>query len=183
MADIDVNEDFNPQEFREKQESKKQSDLITMKIHPEIWDELGVRDPEQIKLETAIMKKTRQIKKELRTDPDNLDKQVELGTLYIDGGNYEDAIKMVRAVVSKDPKHARARKVLGTGYALSNQEDEAIRELNRAIELDPDDVETHFNLGGVYMLQDSFGRRAGIQESGRAGSVGYHRLRQSGRRV
>lgn len=57
MADIDVNEDFNPQEFREKQESKKKSDLVTMKIHPEIWEELGVRDPEQIKLETAIMKK------------------------------------------------------------------------------------------------------------------------------
>ncbi len=157
MADIDVNEDFNPQEFRDKQENKKESKLVTMKIHPEIWDELGVRDPEQIKLETAIMKKTRQIKKELRTDPDNLDKQVELATLYIDGGNYEEAIKLIKPVVSKDPKHAQARKVLGTAYALSNQEDEAILELNRATELDPGDVETHFNLGGVYMLQDSFG--------------------------
>ncbi|MEE9499111.1 MAG: hypothetical protein V3V24_07210, partial [Nitrospinaceae bacterium] len=68
MADIDINEDHNPQEYREEQESKKKSDLITMKIHPEIWDELGVRDPAQIKLETAIMKKTRQLKKELRTD-------------------------------------------------------------------------------------------------------------------
>ncbi|MCH7498784.1 MAG: hypothetical protein IH886_02050, partial [Nitrospinae bacterium] len=54
MADVDVNEEFNPQEFRDKQENKKQSKLVTMKIHPEVWEELGVRDPEQIKLETAI---------------------------------------------------------------------------------------------------------------------------------
>jgi tetratricopeptide (TPR) repeat protein len=179
MADIDVNEDFNPQEFREKQESKKTSDLITMKIHPEIWEELGVRDPEQIKLETAIMKKTRQIKKELRTDPDNSEKQIELATLYIDGGNYEDAIKILRGVISKDSKNPRAYKVIGTAYALSKQEDEAILELNRAAELDPDDIETHFNLGGVYMLQDSFGNAE--REFKRVIGRVYHAEKSSGR--
>ena len=104
MSEVDVNEDFDVNEYREKKDSKKQSDYITMKIDPEIFEELGVRDPEQIKLETAIMKKTRQLKKELRTDPDNLDKQIELSCLYIDGGNYEDAIKGLRQVINKDSK-------------------------------------------------------------------------------
>ena len=137
MAEIDVNEDFDVEGFRDDQESKKKSNWVTMKIHPEIFEDLGVRDPEQIKLETAIMKKTRQVKKELRTDPDNLDLQVELGTLYIDGGNYDEAIKMLNVVIQKDNAHGRAHKVLGTAYALSNHEDEAIRTLSRAAELCP----------------------------------------------
>ena len=51
----------------------KTPDWVTMKIHPEIFEELGVRDPEEIKRETAIVKKTRQVQKELRNDPENLD--------------------------------------------------------------------------------------------------------------
>ncbi|NIQ02398.1 MAG: tetratricopeptide repeat protein, partial [Nitrospinaceae bacterium] len=56
-------------------------------------EELGVRDPEETKRELTIAKKIRQIKKELKNDPQNNDKLLELATHYIDGGNYEDAIR------------------------------------------------------------------------------------------
>ena len=55
----------------------KPTDWITMKIDPEIFEELGVRDPEETKREMAITKKTRQVSKELKADPDNLDLQIE----------------------------------------------------------------------------------------------------------
>jgi Flp pilus assembly protein TadD len=132
------------------------TDWVTMKIDPEIFDELGVRDPEQIKLETKIMKKVRQVKKELKNDPDNPEKLNELATYYIDGGNYKDAIDILKKVLSKDNLNGRACKLIGTAYSLSDHEDEAIRELNRAAELLPDDPEIFFNLGGVYMLQEYF---------------------------
>ena len=123
-------------------------EYTTMKIDPEIFEELGVRDPEQIKLETKIMKETRKLKKELKKDTDNVEKQVELATLYVDGGDYEEAIKMLKTIVSRDNKNFKAYKVLGTAYVLFNHEDEAIREMNRAAELDPDDPEIHSTVGG-----------------------------------
>ncbi len=132
------------------------SDWVKLKIDPAIFEEMGVRDPEEVKRENLIRQKVRQTRKELESDPDNLDKQIDLATLYIDGGNYEDAIKALKTVTSKDNKNARACKALGSAYALFKHEDEAIRELKRAAELDPNDAETHFNLGGVYMLKDLY---------------------------
>ena len=64
----------------------------TMKIDPEIFQELGVRDPEETKREMAISKRVRQVRKELKSDPDNAELQLELGSLFIDGGEFEDAI-------------------------------------------------------------------------------------------
>ena len=77
----------------------KTPDWVTMKIHPEIFEELGVRDPDEIKRETAIVKKTRQVQKELRNDPENTDLLMELGSLLMDGGNYDEAIKQLKTVV------------------------------------------------------------------------------------
>ena len=83
----------------------KPTDWITMKIDPEIFEELGVRDPEETKREMAISKKTRQVRKELKTDPDNVDLQLELATLMIDGCNYDEAIKqLLRELHSKIDK-------------------------------------------------------------------------------
>ena len=58
----------------------------TMKIDPEIFQELGVRDPEETKREMAISKRVRQVRKELKSDSNNVDLQLELGSLFIDGG-------------------------------------------------------------------------------------------------
>ena len=96
----------------------KPTGWIKMKIDPEIVEELGVRDAEETKREMAITKKTRQVNKELKADPNNLDLQVELATLMIDGASYEDAIKMLMAIRNKRPKGAKVYKLLGTAYVL-----------------------------------------------------------------
>ena len=83
-----------------------------------------------------------------------------MGSLLMDGGNYDEAAKHLKGIISKHPKPPRAYKLIGTAYGMMHHEDEAIWELNRAIELDPNDAETHFNLGGVYMLKDMFDKAA-----------------------
>ena len=63
---------------------------ITMKIHPEIFEELGVRDPDEIKRETAIVKKTRQVQKELQGKQKSfsaLAQEFSLGPEAIRGGD------------------------------------------------------------------------------------------------
>ena len=70
----------------------------TMKIDPEIFRELGVRDPEETKREMAISKRVRQVRKELKDTPDSIDLQLELGRLFIDGGDHEGAIKQLKQV-------------------------------------------------------------------------------------
>ena len=82
-------------------QADKPTDWITMKIEPEIFEELGVRDPEETKREMAITKKTRQVRKELKTDPDNQELLLELATLMIDGCNYEEAIKLINDLKPK----------------------------------------------------------------------------------
>jgi hypothetical protein len=46
-------------------EGDKGAGWTTMKIDPEIFQELGVRDPEETKREMAISKRVRQVRKEL----------------------------------------------------------------------------------------------------------------------
>ena len=65
----------------------------TMKIDPEIFEELGVRDPEELKREMDIAKRVRQVRKELKDKPDNIDLQLELGRLFIDGREFDEATK------------------------------------------------------------------------------------------
>ena len=77
-------------------EGGKEGGWTTMKIDPEIFAELGVRDPEETKREMAISKRVRQVRKELKNDPDNIDLQLELGRLFIDGGEFEEAIKQLK---------------------------------------------------------------------------------------
>ena len=95
-------------------QADKPTDWITMKIEPEIFEELGVRDPEETKRDLAITRKTRQIRKELKTDPDNQELLLELATLMIDGCNYEEAIKQLITLRNKNTKNARVYKLLGT---------------------------------------------------------------------
>ncbi len=134
----------------------KPTDWITCKIHPEIFEELGVRDPEETKREMAIAKRVRQVRKELKDTPDNVDLQLELGRLFIDGREFDEAIKQLKQIIGRDNKNGLAYKLLGTVYGMCNHEDEAIRELGRAAELMEDDPEVHLNLGGVFMLKDMF---------------------------
>ena len=48
-------------------EGGKEGGWTTMKIDPEIFEELGVRDPEETKREMAISKRVRQVQKELKS--------------------------------------------------------------------------------------------------------------------
>ncbi|SVD68687.1 uncharacterized protein METZ01_LOCUS421541, partial [marine metagenome] len=128
-------------------ESSKGPGWTTMKIDPEIFEELGVRDPEETKREMAISKRARQVRKELKDDPKNIDLQLELGRLFIDGGELDEAIKQLKQIIGRDSQSGLAYKLLGTAYAMANHEDEAIRELTRASELFSEDPEVHLNLG------------------------------------
>ena len=137
-------------------EGDKGAGWTTMKIDPEIFQELGVRDPEETKREMAISKRVRQVRKELKDKPDDIALQLELGRLFIDGGEFDEATKQLKQVISRDNQNGPAYKLLGTAYAMCNHEDESIRELTRASELLPEDSEVHLNLGGVFMLQDMY---------------------------
>ncbi|KMP10455.1 hypothetical protein UR09_00550 [Candidatus Nitromaritima sp. SCGC AAA799-A02] len=137
-------------------EGSKPTDWVTMKIDPEIFEELGVRDPEETKREMAISKRVRQVRKELEKDPNNVELQLELASLYIDGREFDDAVTLLKQIISRDNQNGRAYKLLGTAYGMCNHEEEAIHELSRAAELIKDDPEIHFNLGGVFMLKDMY---------------------------
>ena len=129
----------------------------TMKIDPEIFRGTGCTRPRRTQTRDGVfLKRVRQVRKELKDNPDNIDLQLELGRLFIDGGELGEATKQLKQVTSRDNQNGLAYKLLGTAYAMFNHEDEAIRELTRASEILPEDPEVHLNLGGVFMLQDMY---------------------------
>ena len=94
------------------EEGKGGPGWTTMKIDPEIFEELGVRDPEEIKREMEISKRVRQVRKELKDKPDDIELQLELGRLFIDGGELDDATKQLKQVISRDNQNGLAYKLL-----------------------------------------------------------------------
>jgi len=70
--------------------------------------------------------------------PSTPDERVFAATLAINGGNYEEALKHLRAASSEAPEHDQALYMLASVLALRGEIAEAVPLLLRAIDLNPD---------------------------------------------
>jgi protein O-mannosyl-transferase len=76
-----------------------------------------------------------------------------LGTLYYDKQDYEQAIPIFRKVLEMNPKYKDGHNNLGTIYALRNALDSAIYHFELAVALDSQYTAAIFNLGYAYGLK------------------------------
>ena len=87
-----------------------------------------------------------------------------LGNVYADLGDYENAIQSYKLAIKFDPSLSKPHNNLGLAYAALGKLSEAANEFSQAVRLKPDYAEAHYNLG-VADLQ--LGKKKEAQEEQR----------------
>jgi Flp pilus assembly protein TadD/mono/diheme cytochrome c family protein len=85
----------------------------------------------------------------VREEPNNAEYRAFLGSQYVDGGRFAEAIPHLEAAIRLDPRDAAAHGDLGTALMELGRLPEALAETRRAVALDPRNEAFHFNLGNA----------------------------------
>jgi tetratricopeptide (TPR) repeat protein len=97
-------------------------------------------------LEDAIV----EYKKALELRPENIDEITNIGAVFYETGNYDEAIKYFISTVSKSARDGKAHLFLANSYFKKEWWDEADIEYHKTLELDPTLMEVYYKLGDVY---------------------------------
>jgi tetratricopeptide (TPR) repeat protein len=79
-----------------------------------------------------------------------------LGNIYKDIGNVDQAMASMQWAVYINPSLAESRINLGNIYMKKDRVDDAIAEYQQALKITPDDSKAHNNLGNAFMRRQSF---------------------------
>lgn len=103
---------------------------------------------------------------EVTANPENFQSWVQLGHLYFDAGQNEQAIKAYTTSLKYHSGDANLLTDLGVMYRRTNRPQEAIKWFKKAQAMDPQHQPSRFNEGIVlfYDLQDSEGAIASWEE-------------------
>jgi len=102
------------------------------------------------------------LKEIVKKDPKNLSAWVELGNLYFDSNQPEEAIKAYTECLKLKPDNADVRTDLGIMYRNTGQIDKAIEEFRKAAQIDTKHVNSRYNLGLV-LLHDKREMKAAVK--------------------
>ena len=91
------------------------------------------------------------LKQIVQKDPKNLPAWIELGNLYFDTNQPEEAIKAYSAYLKIKPDNADVRTDLGIMYRNTGAIDKAVEEFKKAAQIDPKHVNSRYNLGLVLL--------------------------------
>jgi len=102
------------------------------------------------------------LKEIVKKDPKNLSAWKELGDLYFDANQPQEAIKAYTEYIKLKPDNADVRTDLGIMYRNAGEIDKAIEEFKKAAQLDPKHVNARYNLGLV-LLHDKHDINAAVK--------------------
>ena len=86
------------------------------------------------------------LKKILRIDPENKETYLRLGKLYMDNGDYEDALDLFTRMVQHFPDYYVAHFYLGETFIAMGQDNRAMASFEKTLALEPDLVEPRFRI-------------------------------------
>jgi len=110
--------------------------------------------------ETAL--KIQALRDIVKKDPKNLSAWVELGNLYFDTNQPEEAIDAYTQYLSFKPENADVRTDRGIMYRALGDFDRAIEDFRKAAQYDPKHANSRFNIG-IVMLHDKQDFKGAIQ--------------------
>jgi tetratricopeptide (TPR) repeat protein len=82
-------------------------------------------------------------------EPSNPKPRVDLGNLYFDAEQYDNAIKWYSEALKLAPKDVNLSTDLGVSYYYTNQPDRALEQFQHSLAIDPKHTKTLLNLGIV----------------------------------
>jgi superkiller protein 3 len=83
--------------------------------------------------------------------PQNVAAHLELGQLYAETQEYENAIKEFNTVLELEPDNLFSRIYLGRIYTTLKDYDHAAKEFNTILNRNPNNFYAHINLGKMYV--------------------------------
>jgi len=110
--------------------------------------------------ETAL--KIQALRDIVKKDPKNLSAWMELGNLYFDTNQPEEAIDAYTQYLSFKPENADVRTDRGIMYRALGDFDSAIEDFRKAAQYDPKHANSRFNIG-IVMLHDKQDFKGAIQ--------------------
>lgn len=103
-----------------------------------------------------------ELRKKVADDPRDAEAWADLGNLYFDLNEYENAINAYKKHLGLNPQNANVWTDLGVMYRRSGRSAEAIQAFNKAIEFDPNHLQSRFNKG-IVLMYDLKDRQAAIK--------------------
>ncbi len=89
----------------------------------------------------------------VKQDPKDVKALVELGNIYFDTNQADNAIEAYSRALALDPGNADVRTDMGIMYRKKGQFDRSVAEFQKAAESDPKHINSRYNLG-VVLLHD-----------------------------
>jgi cytochrome c-type biogenesis protein CcmH/NrfG len=87
----------------------------------------------------------------LQSNPKDVGAMIELGNMYYDAGQWNDAIGFYTRALKETPANPDVRTDMGIAYFNTGNADQALKEFDHALKDDPKHVQTLFNVGVVKM--------------------------------
>ncbi len=110
--------------------------------NPDGWVNLG-----RVAVQEGDLERARTVlQKALALSPDLARANFFYAQMLKDEGNYKDAAKKLRFVLSQYPRDRVVHNELGRVLFLQRRYPEAIQELNRTLAIDPEDLQANYNL-------------------------------------
>ncbi|MBI3403752.1 MAG: tetratricopeptide repeat protein [Acidobacteria bacterium] len=88
----------------------------------------------------------------LEGEPDNPLRHDAVAALYLDDGQFDQAVTHLRRSLALNPASASTHYNLGFALSVRGRQEEAAAEFTEALRLDPDYAQAHNNLGAVLQL-------------------------------
>jgi cytochrome c-type biogenesis protein CcmH/NrfG len=86
---------------------------------------------------------------QLKSSPNDAVLLAQIGNIYYDTRNFEEAIKFYEQALNVEPKNADVRTDMGTAYYYLGNSDRAVQEFKTVLQDDPKHAQTLFNMGMV----------------------------------
>ena len=102
------------------------------------------------------------LKEIVKKDPKNLSAWIEMGNLYFDTNQPQEAIKAYTESLKLKPDNADVRTDLGIMYRNTGDIDRAVEEFRKAAQIDPKHLNSRYNLGLV-LLHEKRDMKAAIK--------------------
>ncbi len=88
--------------------------------------------------------------------PDDLEANFNLGTIYFNLQNFDEAIRYNKAILAIDPKYKLAYNQLGYSYSRKGDLKSALAALNEYQKLAPDEPNPYDSMGDIYLFHGNF---------------------------
>jgi cytochrome c-type biogenesis protein CcmH/NrfG len=109
-----------------------------------------------------VASKIQTLKDIVKKDPKNLSAWVEMGNLYFDSNQPNEAIEAYNQYLAIKPDNPDVRTDLGIMYRNLGQFDKAFEEFRKAAQIDPKHINSRYNLGLV-LLHDKQDMKGAIK--------------------